>query len=301
MRKILYIIFATLAATSLYAQEINCNVTVNSEQIEGSNKSVFNTLQQSITDYVNNTKWTSLNVGPVERIECNMSIIVQSVVDNLFTCQMTIQARRPVYNTSYNSIILNYQDQNFNFVYQEYDRLDFQETVITSNLAAMLAYYCYLVIGLDMDSYVRLGGQPCFQECENIVTNAQTASMEATELTGWKAFDSNKNRYAIVHNLMDEAFKKYREYFYEYHRYGLDEMQTNVANGRARIAQGISVLKDANRARPATYVIGMFLDAKSDELINIFQKGTSEEKKTVLSILSDVDPTRLEKYETALQ
>ncbi len=301
MRKILYIIFATLAATSLYAQEINCNVTINSEQIEGSNKSVFNTLQQSISDYMNNTKWTSLNVSTVERIECNMSIIVQSVVDNLFTCQMTIQARRPVFNTSYNSIILNYQDNNFNFVYQEYDRLDFQETVITSNLAAMLAYYCYLVIGLDMDSYTRLGGQPCFQECENIVTNAQTASMEATEVTGWKAFDSNKNRYAIVHNLMDEAFKKFREYFYEYHRYGLDEMQTNVANGRARIAQGIPVLKDANRARPATYIVGMFLDAKSDELINIFQKGTSEEKKTVLSILSDVDPTRLDKYETALQ
>jgi len=300
MRKIIYIMSAILMSTLIEAQELNCNVTINSDQIEGSNKSVFNTLQQSIIDFINSTKWTSLNVSSIERIECNMSIIVQSVANNIFTCQMTIQARRPVYNTSYNSIILNFQDRDFNFAYQEYDRLDFQETTLTSNLAAMLAYYCYLIIGLDMDSYVRLGGTPCFQECENIVTLAQTASIESAEATGWKAFDSNKNRYAIAHNLMDEAFKKYREYFYEYHRYGLDEMQTNVVNGRARIAQGIGVLKDANRARPANYVVGMFLDAKSDEIINIFRKATSQEKKSVLQILSDVDPTRYEQYESAL-
>ncbi len=300
MRKISYLLVGILLTISAYAQELNCNVTINTDQIEGSNKAVFNTLQQSITDFVNNTKWTSLNVSSIERIECNMSIIVQSVVDNIYMCQMTIQARRPVFNTSYNTILLNFQDRDFNFAYQEYDRLDFQEATLTSNLAAMLAYYSYLIIGLDMDSYIRLGGTPCFQECENIVTLAQTASIENAEANGWKAFDSNKNRYAIAHNLMDEAFKKYREYFYEYHRYGLDEMQTNVVNGRARIAQGIGVLKEANRARPATYVVGMFLDAKADELINIFGKATSQEKKSVLTILSDVDPTRLERYETGI-
>lgn len=300
MKRTLNILLLLACATILYAQEINCNVTINSDQIQGSNKSVFNTLQQSITDFMNNTKWTNLSVQEFERIECNMSIIVQSVESDLFTCQMTIQARRPVFNTSYNTIILNYQDRNFNFKYQEFDRLDYQESNITSNLAAMLAYYAYLIIGIDMDSYIKLGGTISFQQCENIVSAAQTASLEGGESTGWKAFDSNKNRYAVIHNYTDEAFRAFREYFYEYHRYGLDEMQANVVNGRARIATGLGVLKEANRARPATYMVGMFLDAKSDELINIFSNGTADEKKNVLTILSDVDPTRLDKYEEAL-
>ena len=161
----------------------------------------------------------------------------------------------------------------------------------------MLAYYCYLIIGYDMDSFSRLGGTPYFQQCEDIVSACQSASMEGTEQTGWKAFESNRNRYALVNNLMDEAFRKFREYFYTYHRLGLDEMQANVTNGRARIASGISVLRDANRARPATYVINTFLDAKADELVNIFQQGTTEEKKSVYEVLMDVDPTRQNLYD----
>lgn len=279
------------------AQELKCTVTVNSDKVQGSNKSMFTTLQQSMEEFINNTKWTNLTFQEKERIECSMMLVVSAVQDNVVVGELTCQSRRPVYGTSYTTPLLNIKDNNFNFVYQESDRLDFQEATFTTNLTAMLAYYCYLILGHDMDSFSRLGGTPFFQMCENIVNSAQSASLETTEAVGWKAFESNRNRYALINNLMDEAFKKYREYYYEYHRLGLDEMSANVANGRARIASGITTLKEANRARPATYVVNAFLDAKSDELINIFQGGTDAEKKSVYETLVDIDPTRQSAYD----
>ena len=210
---------------------------------------------------------------------------------------MTLQSRRPVYGTTYTTPLLNFVDRNFNFTYQEFDRIEYQQNQFTTNLTAMLAYYCYLIIGHDMDSYQRLGGTPFFEQCEDIVNACQSASMDNSEQKGWLAFDSNRNRYALINNLLDEAFKKYRNYYYEYHRLGLDEMSGNVTNGRARIAAGIPVLKEAYRARPATYVINTFLDAKADELVDIFKKGTDKEKKEVYELLVDIDPTRQNTYD----
>lgn len=279
------------------AQELKCTITVNSDKVQGSNKSMFTTLQQSMEEFVNNTKWTNLTFQDKERIECSMMLVVSAVQDNIIIGELTCQSRRPVYGSSYTTPLLNIKDNNFNFAYQESDRLDFQQAVFTTNLTALLAYYCYLILGNDMDSFSRLGGTPFFQACEDIATSAQSASLETTEAVGWKAFESNRNRYALINNLMDEAFKKYREYYYEYHRFGLDEMSANVANGRARIASGITTLKEANRSRPATYVVNAFLDAKSDELINIFQGGTDAEKKSVYETLVDIDPTRQSAYD----
>lgn len=279
------------------AQELRCTVNINSDQVQGSNKSVFNTLKQSIEEYVNTLRWTNMTFQEKERIECSMLLVVKSVQDNMFVCEFTCQSRRPVFNTSYSSPTLNFKDDNFVFAYQEHDRLDYQQNTFTTNLTALLAYYCYLIIGHDMDSFSKLGGTSYFQMCENIVTSAQSASLEAAEATGWKAFESNRNRYALINNLMDEAFKKYRIFYYDYHRHGLDEMVNNVANGRARIAKDIKVLKEAYSARPATYVVNAFLDAKSDELIDIFQGGSSEEKKMVYDLLMDIDPTRQNDYE----
>ena len=300
IRQYIYILLAACAAITAQGQELQCNVTVNSDKIQGSNKQVFETLRTSIEEYINQNRWTNMTFSDKERIECNMQITVMSVAENTYTCTMLLQSRRPVYGASYTSPLINFQDQAFNFTYQEYDRIEFQQSNFSSNLAAMLAYYCYLIIGYDMDSFSRLGGTPYFQICEDIASMCQSASMEETEQTGWLAFRSNRNRYAIINNLMDEAFRKYREYIYTYHRLGLDEMQANVANGRARIANDISVLRDANRARPATYVINTFLDAKCDELVNIFKQGTAAEKKNVYEVLMDIDPTRQNLYD-ALQ
>jgi hypothetical protein len=231
-----------------------------------------------------------------ERIECSMLLVVKSVQDNVFTCEFTCQSRRPVFGSSYYTPLLNIKDNNFIFTYQEYDRLDYQQHTFTTNLTALLAYYSYLIIGHDMDSFSKLGGTPYFQSCESIVNSAQSASLDNAEAEGWKAFASNRNRYALISNIMDEAFKKYRLFYYEYHRHGLDEMATNVANGRARIAKEIAVLKEVYNARPATYVINTFLDAKNEELVNIFEQGTTDEKKQVYELLMDIDPTRQTTY-----
>lgn len=290
-----------LLSIGLSAQELNCTVTINSDQIEGSSKQVFETLKQTITEYMNSNRWTNMTIADKERIECSMMIIVNKVEDNFYTCEMQLQAKRPVYNTSYSTPLINFKDNAFNFAYQEYDRIEYQQNTFTTNLTAMLAYYAYLIIGHDCDSYQRLGGSPAFQACEDIVSACQSASMGAEESKGWKAFDSNRNRYALINNLMDEAFKKYREFYYEYHRLALDNMAANVANARALIAQGLPVLREANRARPATYVINTFLDAKADELTEIFKKGTDKEKQKVHEILMDIDPTRSNLYDKILQ
>lgn len=300
MRKIAFIVVLGLlsfALLPLSAQEINCTVTINTDQIEGTNKQVYATLKAGIEEYMNHNRWTNMTFAEHEKIECSMLIIVKTVSDNSYVCEMTLQSRRPVYGTTYTTPLLNFKDNTFNFTYQEYDRLDYQQNQFSTNLTAMLAFYCYLIIGHDLDSYQRLGGTPFFQICEEIVNTCQTASMDNIEQKGWLAFDSNRNRYALINNLLDEAFKKYRNYYYEYHRLGLDEMVNNVTNGRARIAEGLPVLREAYRARPATYVINTFLDAKADELVDMFSKGTDKEKKAVYEILMDIDPTRQNTYD----
>ena len=297
MKRILWILALLGGVLCIHGQELRCTVTINSDQVQGTNKEVFNTLKQSIEEFVNTSRWTNMTFQEKERIECSMLLVVKGVQDGVFDCEFTCQSRRPVFGTSYSSPTLNFKDDDFVFTYQEYDSLDYQQSMFTTNLTALLAYYCYLIIGHDMDSFSKLGGTPYFQTCENIVTAAQSASLDNAEMVGWKAFESNRNRYALINNLMDEAFKKYRIYYYDYHRHGLDEMVTNVANARARIAKDIKALKEAYNARPATYVVNAFLDAKSDELVNIFKKGTSEEKKMVYDLLMDIDPTRQGTYD----
>lgn len=297
MRKLL-LCSALLLTALVQAQELNMTVNLNTAQVEGTNQQMFETLKQSITEFYNTTRWTDMTVAENERIECSMLIIVKSVTtENLFSCEMQVQSRRPIYNTTYSSPLINFKDNDFNFVYQEFDRIEFQPQQFTSNLAALLAYYAYLIIGYDMDSYARLGGTPYFQVCENIAQMGQSASTQGGEADGWKAFSSTRNRYALINNLMDEAFHPFREYIYTYHRLGLDMMTENVANGRARIAKDIEVLHTANKARPATYVVYTFMDAKNDELVQLFQKGTADEKKAVYDVCMAVDPTRQDQYD----
>ena len=297
-----HIVFVVCALCSVLcapvlAQEINCTVTINSDQIEGSNKQVYATLKTAIEEYMNQNRWTNMTYAEHEKIECSMLLVVKAVQDNTYHCEMTLQSRRPVYGTTYTTPLLNFKDNQFTFTYQEFDRIEWQQNQFTTNLTAMLAYYCYLIIGHDQDSFQRLGGTPFFEVCEEIVSACQSASMDGSEQKGWLAFDSNRNRYALINNLLDEAFKKYRNFYYEYHRLGLDEMSANVTNGRTRIAEGLPVLKEAYRARPATYVINTFLDAKADELVDIFSKGTDKEKKAVYDILMDIDATRQNTYD----
>ncbi len=296
MRKIVAFLVFLLFSLPFYSQELKCTVNINSDMVQGTNKSVFNTLQKSVSEFINTRRWSEMTHTNNEKIECSMTIVVKKVDGDAFTADIQVQSRRPVYNSSYNTTLFNFKDNYFTFDYKEFDQLEMNESTISSNLTAVLAYYAYIIIGYDLDSYTRLGGTPFFEAAERIVNQAQAA-----DLVGWKAFESSKNRYALVNNLTDEAFKKYRSYFYEYHRMGLDEMSINMTNARAKIALGLPLLREANRARPSAIIIASFLDAKNDELINIFSKATDKEKKEAVEVLMDVNPTQTERYEKILK
>lgn len=295
MKRVFTLLAIVMVVMVASAQELKCTVTINSDLISGSNKSVFNTLQKSISEFMNNRRWSELTFAVSEKIECNLAIIIKKADGDSYTGEIQIQSRRPVYNSSYQTTLFNFKDNNFSFDYKEFEQLEMNESTITSNLTAVLAYYAYIIIGYDMDSYSKLGGTPFFEAAEKIVNDAQSSN-----LSGWKAFESNKNRYALVNNLTDEAFKKYRLYFYDYHRLGLDEMSINMTNARSRIFNGLPILRDANRARPSAILISSFMDAKNDELINIFKKAPDAEKKTAVEILTDINPTSTERYQTIL-
>lgn len=293
MKHSIIVLLFLFASGLLSAQELNCTVQVNSDQIEGTYKSIFTTLQTSINDFMNNRRWTDLSFTPQERIECTLSLIVKSYESDVVKGELTIQSRRPVYNSSYSSTLFNFRDTEIEFEYKEFDQLEVVENTFVSNLTAILAYYAYIIIGYDMDSFSRFGGTAFFQSAENIVTTAQTS-----DYSGWRAeLGNSKNRYALANNLMDEAFKKFRSYFYEYHRLGLDEMTINMTNARARISEGLPVIREANRARPSAIVVTTFLDAKTDELVNIFSEATQQEKEKAVEVLTDVAPTRTAQWE----
>lgn len=280
-----------------WSQELNCTVSVNSDKIEGSNKSVFTDLQNNVSNFLNQTRWTNMTMLSNEKIECSMLIVVKSYSDGVMVCEMTLQSKRPVYNSSYTTTLLNYRDEKFNFQYNEFDKIEFRlNSPPYKNLAALLTYYAYLIIGYDADSFEKLGGTPYYQICENIVTTMQTSSLDKTELAGWHTMNTSRNRYTIINNLLDDAFKNFRLFQYTYHRLGLDEMVNSTANARGRINQDLGVLKEAYRVRTTSYIVSMFLDAKSDELANIYSKASEQERKNAYNILTNIDPTREETY-----
>lgn len=292
-----FFIFCALfiAVATLRGQELKCNVTVNSSTIQGTNKQVFETLQKSLNEFMSNYKWTDMAFAPNERIECNFMIIVKDYTDDLFTTELQVQAKRPVFGTSYTTTLFNFKDQSFVFKYTEFDPIEINNSTFESNLTAVLAFYTYVIIGLDLDSYARLGGNAMFQTAEQIVTVSQ--SRQDAESVGWKAFESDRNRYALIKNLTDERFRKFREFLYEYHRQGLDNMATNVENSRAKIAAGMPIVHQTFRENPGSIAILSFLDAKNDELINLFQKGTAKEKEDIHEILVSINPTLSNRYD----
>ncbi len=297
MKRIIVLFVAIFAILGLSAQELKCTVTINSSQIQGTNKQVFETLQAALNDFMNNHQWTDLSYGINERIECTMLFNVTEHSDDMFTTTLQVQARRPVYGTAYTTTLLNFNDKKVNFKYVEFDPIEINNSTYENNLTAILAYYAYIIIGMDLDSFGKMGGTPAFQMAEQIVTMSQSRSDAEGE--GWKAFDDDKNRYALINNLMDERFRKFREYYYEYHRLALDNMATNVANARARISAGLPVLRDLNRLYPGAIALMAFLDAKNDELISLFSsdKAPAQERTAVYDVLMDVNPALGTRYE----
>ena len=273
------------------AQELQAKITINHAQISGTEKGVFDNLQQTLQQFVNNRQWTHLQFQKNERIICNFNITVTKYDrdQNLFTCKALIQANRPVFNSAYTSTLYNNVDDNFTFRFAEYDPLEFNEQQIDNQLTALFAYYAYLIIGIDLDSFAPKGGEDILQRCMNLTNNAQNL-----DYPGWKAFSDDRNRYAIISDYLDGALEPFRQLQYDYYRKGLDEMANNAERGRTEITAALETgLKKAKENRPLSLLPQIWTDFKKDELANIYRgKGTQKEKESIYELLFSINPSQ---------
>ncbi len=272
------------------AQELDARVTINHQQVQGTSTSVFENLKTSLTEFINERQWTNMQYRRNERISCNFNITVSKYVEseNRFECALVVQSTRPVFNSTYTTTVFSMRDPNFTFTYQEFDKLDFRADVIDNELTAMIAYYVYLIIGLDMDAMAPLGGTEQLQVVQNITNNSQALSSK-----GWKAFEDSKNRYAIINDYLDGGMETFRMMQYEYHRKGLDVMAENVERGRAGITAAMELLKQTRENKPMSMLPQIFTEYKRDELVNIYQsKGTPAEKQVIYDTLMGINASQ---------
>lgn len=274
-------------AQKVIAQELEAKVVVNYSKIQGTNTSVFTTLQDAMTEFLNTRKWSNAQYTTREKIACSFNLIVNEYSDDgRFGCNLMVQANRPVYNASYNTTVFNFNDNSVDFNYIEHDKLEFSDDIVDNNLTAVLAYYAYLIIGLDMDTFAPKGGTDILNKAENVVNNAQMLGED-----GWKAFGDSKNRHALINDYMNGAMEPYRQLLYDYHRKGLDEMAQNAERGRSNITTSLPLLEKAKQDKPMSILPQLFTEIKKDELINVYSKGTSKEKEEVNRILCLVNPS----------
>ncbi|MBS1614795.1 MAG: DUF4835 family protein [Bacteroidetes bacterium] len=291
----------TCLAFHVAAQELNCKVKVLHEKITGVDAQVFTSMERSITEFLNTRKWTGDEFKTTERIDCNMLFNVTGHSDSdpdLYTATLSIQATRPVYNTSYNSPTLNTIDKDVVFHYSQYTPLSFDDNRVSgsdplsSNLTAILAYYSYLILGLDYDSFSPSGGTNLLKRAQNIVSNAP----EDAGIKGWKAFEDRRNRYWIIDQLLSPRYTAYRALWYSYHREGLDQLYSKPAEGRRKMLEALNGLQSLFRDNPQSSLIQSFFNAKSDEVTKLVMQGSHEERKQYLTLLAQVDPDNAQKY-----
>lgn len=293
MRLIIFIILSlfSLAPLQSVAQELQAKITFITSKVGTTDKSVFDDLQETLEQFINDRQWTDLQFQKNERIVCNFNITINKYdkTSNLFECSAIIQANRPVYNSGYNSTLYNNTDGDFDFEFAQFDQLDYNDETIDNQLTALIAYYAYLIIGLDLDSFSPMGGTDILEKCLSLVNNAQNL-----DYSGWKSFDSSRNRFAIIDDYMSEAMKPFRQLQYDYYRQGLDEMASNVERGRTNITTALEeCLKKAHSDKPLSLLPQIWTDYKKDELASIYKgKGTSKEKETVYDILMGINASQ---------
>lgn len=280
-----------------HAQELRCNISVSSQKIQGTNRELFTNMQRDIYEFLNNRRWSNHVFSYDERIECSLQIVLdEQVGSDQFKGTMQVRVSRPVYNSSYNTVLLNFKDNDIEFVYREFEPLEYNETGENTNLVSLLAFYANVILGLDYDSFSLMGGNDFYNRAENIVARCQN-SREA----GWKSFESRRNRYWLINNLQDRSYAPVRECLYRYHRLGLDVMADNVTDGRMAIVEALELLQKANRTKSNAYIMQVFFDAKSDEIVNIFKPTFTDERKRVYNIVSEVNPANSAKYNVLIQ
>ncbi len=296
-RIILFFALIIIIQGKLIAQELRCNISISAQKIQGANRTMFETMQSDLYEFMNNRKWTDQKFAMDERIECNFFInLDEQISSDEFKGTIQVQARRPVFNSSYETILLNIKDNDFHAKYIEYQTLEFNETSNKDNLTNILAFYAYVVLGMDYDSFSPEGGSEFFQKAQTIVNNSQNAREK-----GWKAYESERNRYWLVENILNKSYSGFRSCTYQYHRQGLDLMADKAPEGRAAIAESLKSIQKVFRSRPSLYILQVFFDAKSDELVNIFSKSFPDERNRVTVILNECDPSNGSKYEKILK
>jgi hypothetical protein len=268
-------------------------VSISSQKIQGANQNLFRTMQSDVYEFMNNRKWTEHVYSYDEKIRCNIMIrLDEQISADEFRGSIQVQLTRPVFNSSYETTVLNIKDNDFRCRYVEFQPLEFNETSNRDNLTNILAYYAYVIIGFDYDTFTLEGGTPYFEKAQAIVNNSQNAPEK-----GWKSFESERNRYWLLENILNKSYADYRKCMYNYHRNGLDLMNEKIEEGRANIAESLRDLQKVFRRRPSTYILQMFFDAKADELVNIFSKTFPDERNRVMTVLNEVDPSNGSKYE----
>ena len=275
-------------ATGVSAQELNCKFKINREQIQGTNVQVFETLENAVMEFLNDHRWTQAQYAVNERIKCSMNLMVKTYdeTQGRFEGELTVQSTRPVFNSVYQTNVFLFRDNNVAFNYMEFDPLELRDNQLDNNLVAVLAYYAYLIIGLDMDTMAPKGGTDVLRMAEQIVTNAQSLGEN-----GWKPFDDSKNRHAIITDYLEESMSPLRELMYTYHRTGMDDMATNVNRGRAAVTAALPLLKKARENKPMSSLVTLFTEIKRDEIVNLYGPAAQNEKDEVYQLMSNLNPS----------
>lgn len=292
MRKI-FLLFAFVFAAMANAQELNCTVTVNAEQVGATNNQVFKTLQSSLNDFVNRTDWTGQGYQAKERINCSMFINVTTANSNQFSATIQVQSARPVFNSSYSSPVFNFNDKDFNFEYNEYQNLTFNPTSYDSNLISVLAFYSYIIIAMDADTFSPMGGTSYFEIAQDIANVAQQGGAK-----GWSQADGMQNRYFLINDILAPTFSPFRQAMYEYHFGGLDKMAQDTKAGKEGVKTALATLGEIYSVRPNAFLTRIFFDAKSDEIVSIFSGGPGIPVADVVDRLNKLSPLNSSKWAT---
>ena len=291
-RLIILLVTLVCAGSHAAAQELEARVTINHQQVQGTNTSVFEALEKSLTDLLNDRQWTQYQFNRNERIQCTFAINVKKYDESTgqMNASLTVQSTRPVYNSNYTSTVFSIVDNKFTFEFQPFDQLEFRPDVIDKDLTALIAYYAYIIIGMDLDTMSPEGGTEILQLAKTVCNNAQGLTLSAK---GWKPFESEKNRYAIINDYLDSGMAPFRALQYKYYREGLDTMAENVDRGRTAVTEAIEMLKTAKDNKPMSMLPQIWTEYKRDELVGIYQgKGTTKEKESVSTILSSINASQ---------
>lgn len=287
----LFLILAFLISTVSFSQELNCTVNVIAEQTGNENDMVFKTLENQLTEFINKSKWTNINFGAQERINCSMVINVKEQNNDMFSATLQVSSSRPIYNSTYSSPVYNYNDKDFNFQYLEFQNLVFNESQFESNLISVLSFHVYMILGMDADTFERNGGDKYFNQAQTIASYSQQISGQ-----GWKLEDGLQSRFALVDNLMSPSYADLRTAMYRYHIEGLDTMSDGAKEGKNTIISVLDDLQNLHRVRPNSYLMRVFFDAKADELMDILSGGPSVNITDAMDILNRIAPMHSQKW-----